>query len=189
MDAELKSGLAPTARFCRGFVPAGDGGVWQFAGHAGSRPGGRGTFSLLRQRKVPKRKASRTAKHPTSEYQNPLPQCTSTRLRASLFDPCLLNFGSLNFGLLVLRTSPCGRAEQRSGGRIRAGVCLSPQGEFSPTPLDASSARNRAAALTSARLLLLTFLGEARKVSALSGAYPDNAPLASATPETAPFKC
>ena len=141
------------------------------------------TPALIRLRlrfSSPNNGAGRTAKLPTSEYQKPLPQCTSTRL---------LNFGSLNFGLLVLRTSPCGRAEQRSGGRIRAGVCLSPQGEFSPTPLDASSARSSAAALTSARLLLLTFLGEARKVSALSGAYPDNAPLASATPETAPFTC
>ena len=45
--------------------------------------------------------------------------------------------------------------------------------EFSQTPLAPSSARNRAAALSWARLSLLTFFGEAKKVSALSGANPD----------------
>lgn len=54
----------------------------------------------------------------------------------------------------------------------RAGACLS-AASSRQTPQAASSARNRAAALTSARLSLLTFFGEAKKVSALSGAQPD----------------
>ena len=54
-----------------------------------------------------------------------------------------------------------------------SGRALFERSEFSPTPLDASSARHREAALTWARLSLLTFFGEAKKVSAQSGAHPD----------------
>ena len=144
------------------------------------------TPALIRLRlrfSSPNNGAVRTAKHPTSEYRKPMPQSTSTRHGAYLFGPCLLNFGcrvsgNSGFGCLAVRTSPWGRAEQRSSGRIRAGVCLSPQGEFSPTPIDASSARNRAAALSSARLFFGDFLlAKQKKVTALSGAHPDDAKI------------
>jgi len=50
-----------------------------------------------------------------------------------------------------------GRAEQRSGGRIRAGACLS-AASLRPTPDGASSARNPAGARPLARLFFGYFL-------------------------------
>jgi hypothetical protein len=56
--------------------------------------------------------------------------------------------------------------------------------EFSPTPPDASSARYPEGALTSAALLFGDFLlGTQEKVTALSGAHPDNATHTKAIPE------
>ena len=151
---------------------------------AGSRPGGRHTFSCFAKRKYAKRRragfvgplrghaallgssgklrnspcglrhlrffirlplrysppnSGGDTARPTADYRNRTPQ-----VRA-MARTCL-NSGFRMFGF----PRRPGRAEQRSSGRIRAGVCLSPQGEFSPTPSDASSARNPEGALTAA---------------------------------------
>jgi len=77
--------------------------------------------------------------------------------------------------LLGLFRRVAGLSSAAAGGSGRA---LSERSEFSPTPPDASSARNRAAALTSAALLFGDFLlGKQEKVTALSGAYPDTSSL------------
>lgn len=66
-----------------------------------------------------------------------------------------------------------GLSSAAAGGSGRA---LFERSEFSPTPPDASSARNPAGALTSAALLFGDFLlGTQEKVTALSGAHPDKA--------------
>jgi len=63
-----------------------------------------------------------------------------------------------------------GLSSAAAGGSGRA---LFERSEFSPTPPDASSARNPAGALTSARLLFAYFLlAKREKVSALPGAHP-----------------
>ena len=107
MDAELKSGLAPTARFCRGFVPAADGD-WDLRLACGAcrvSPR-RATFcSLLRQRKEGKRKASRIrrpaararcdarrsrglAKLASLKQRQPLSGCTcASRLLITAWEP------------------------------------------------------------------------------------------------------
>jgi len=65
-----------------------------------------------------------------------------------------------------------GRAEQRSGGRIRAGACLS-EASLRLTPPPASSARNPAGARSAARLSFAYFsLAKQRKVSRLPGRTP-----------------
>ncbi len=85
--------------------------------------------------------------------------------------PCGVRlFGFRLFGPLC---RVAGLSSAAAGGSGRA---LFERSEFSPTPPDASSARYPAGALTSARLSLLTFFGEAKKVSALSGASPDTQP-------------
>ncbi len=62
-----------------------------------------------------------------------------------------------------------GRAEQRSGGRIRAGACLS-VASLRPTPGGASSARHPAGARPLARLSFAYFsLAKQRKVSRPAG--------------------
>ena len=62
-----------------------------------------------------------------------------------------------------------GRAEQRSGGRIRAGACLS-VASLRPTPGDASSARHPAGARPLARLSFAYFsLAKQRKVRPAAG--------------------
>ncbi len=81
-----------------------------------------------------------------------------------------LSFGCLDFGgldpLAVL-------AELSSAAAGGSGRALSERSEFSPTPTDASSARNRAAALTAARLSLAYFsLAKQRKVSRPPGRDP-----------------
>jgi hypothetical protein len=64
---------------------------------------------------------------------------------------------------------PLGRAEQRSGDRIRAGACLS-EASLRPTPGDASSARYPEGARPLARLSFAYFsLAKQRKVSRLTG--------------------
>jgi len=74
-----------------------------------------------------------------------------------------------------------GLSSAAAGGSGRA---LFERSEFSPTPPDASSARNPAGALTSAALLFGDFLlGTQEKVTALSGAHPDKASHARATPK------
>jgi hypothetical protein len=73
---------------------------------------------------------------------------------------------------------PCRVAGLSSAAAGGSGRALFERSEFSPTPPDASSARNRAAALTSARLLFAYFLlAKQEKVSALSGAHPDTQAL------------
>ena len=67
--------------------------------------------------------------------------------------------------------APWGRAEQRSARGIRPRVCLSVS-EFSGAPPGASSAGNHEVALTSGRLSLLTFFGEAKKVRRPPGRNP-----------------
>ena len=65
-----------------------------------------------------------------------------------------------------------GRAEQRSGGRIRAGACLS-VASLRTTPPHASSARNPAGARPVARLSFAYFsLAKQRKVSRPPGRTP-----------------
>ena len=65
-----------------------------------------------------------------------------------------------------------GRAEQRSGGRIRAGACLS-VASLRTTPPHASSARDPAGARSLARLSFAYFsLAKQRKVSRLPGRNP-----------------
>jgi hypothetical protein len=77
--------------------------------------------------------------------------------------PC----GLLYFSHAVL----AGLSSAAAGGSGRA---LFERSEFSPTPSDASSARNRVAALTAAAFSFAYFsLGKQRKVSARSGAHPD----------------
>jgi hypothetical protein len=71
---------------------------------------------------------------------------------------------------------PCRVAGLSSAAAGGSGRALSERSEFSPTPPAASSARNRVAALTSARLLFAYFLlAKQEKVSALPGAHPGNA--------------
>ena len=71
-------------------------------------------------------------------------------------------------GLLLL----FGRAEQRSGARIRAGACLS-EASLRLTPSGASSARQPAGPRSSARLSFAYFsLAKQRKVSRPSGRNP-----------------
>ena len=66
--------------------------------------------------------------------------------------PCGFRYSGLVFGCLVfLAPTPSVCAEERRFRRIRDRDCLS-EASSSETPLDTSSARNRAAALTSARL-------------------------------------
>jgi hypothetical protein len=68
--------------------------------------------------------------------------------------------------------SPFGRAEQRSGARIRAGACLS-VASLRPTPSGASSARKPAGPRSPARLSFAYFsLAKQRKVSRLPGRDP-----------------
>ena len=65
-----------------------------------------------------------------------------------------------------------GRAEQRSGGRIRAGACLS-AASLRTTPPHASSARDPAGARSLARLSFAYFsLAKQRKVSRPPGRTP-----------------
>jgi hypothetical protein len=67
---------------------------------------------------------------------------------------------------------PFGRAEQRSGARIRAGACLS-EASLRLTPSGASSARQPAGPRSSARLSFAHFsLAKQRKVSRPPGRNP-----------------
>jgi len=102
--------------------------------------------------------------------------------------PCGLGFSAcLDF---VPWTSPSVCAEQHSRERIRGGVCLSPQGEFRPTPLAASSTgcpQRSKGHRQRGRLSLAYFsLATQRKVSALSGAHPDSALCARPDQPTSP---
>ena len=68
--------------------------------------------------------------------------------------------------------SPFGRAEQRSGARIRAGACLS-EASLRQNPSVASSARKPAGPRSPARLSFAYFcLAKQRKVSRLPGRNP-----------------
>ena len=83
---------------------------------------------------------------------------------------CLRKHASTRGGVGVRCHS--GRAEQRSGGRIRAGACLS-EASLRTTPPPASSARNPAGARSVARLSFAYFtLAKQRKVSRLPGRDP-----------------
>ena len=83
---------------------------------------------------------------------------------------CLRQQASAERGVGSPRHS--GRAEQRSGGRIRAGACLS-EASLRPTPPPASSARYPAGARSVARLSFAYFsLAKQRKVSRLPGRDP-----------------
>jgi hypothetical protein len=81
---------------------------------------------------------------------------------------CLRKQTSAGFG----SSRHWGRAEQRSGGRIRAGACLS-VASLRTTPPPASSARNPAGARSLARLSFAYFsLAKQRKVSRPPGRDP-----------------
>ena len=83
---------------------------------------------------------------------------------------CLRQQTSAGFGLGCSRH--WGRAEQRSGGRIRAGACLS-VASLRTTPPHASSARDPAGARSLARLSFAYFsLAKQRKVSRPPGRTP-----------------
>ena len=72
--------------------------------------------------------------------------------------------------------SPLGRAEQRSGARIRAGACLS-VASLRPTPGGASSARQPAGPRPLARLSFAYFsLAKQRKVRPAAGSKPASRP-------------
>ena len=214
---------------------------------AGTRPGRRGTCSLLRQRKVPKRKATRSLGpfgHPAVLTSSGVPlKLASLRQSRSLVHLKLRSsaqpqrvfevrraFAALGdqrrarcarhavvCGFATYFVATCarpscakcqfhsknkawraapalgGRAQQRPVGspnplRLGRGAqgaagCRAPRGrrglsersEFRSrlqTPSTAGCPKRSAGTQTSGRLLLLTFLGEARKVSALPGAHP-----------------
>ena len=83
---------------------------------------------------------------------------------------CLRQQASAGVGFGSHRHS--GRAEQRSGGRIRAGACLS-VASLRTTPPHASSARDPAGARSLARLSFAYFsLAKQRKVSRPPGRTP-----------------
>ena len=84
---------------------------------------------------------------------------------------CLRQQASLRGGV-VGSPRHSGRAEQRSGGRIRAGACLS-EASLRLTPPPASSARNPAGARPVARLFFGYFLlAKQKKVTRLPGRTP-----------------
>ena len=69
---------------------------------------------------------------------------------------------------------PCRYEEASSADLGGSGLALFERSEFSQTPLRSSNtAYRRSRATNPARLSLLTFFGEAKKVSAQSGAQPD----------------
>ncbi len=81
---------------------------------------------------------------------------------------CDVRAGERACGLLL----PFGRAEQRSGARIRAGACLS-EASLRPTPSGASSAGQPAGPRSTARLSFAYFsLAKQRKVSRPPGRNP-----------------
>ena len=83
--------------------------------------------------------------------------------------------------VFVFQRRVAGLSSAAAGGSGRA---LFERSEFSPTPLDASSARNRAAALSSARLLFGDFLlARQEKVTALPGAQPGKTISTGARPD------
>jgi len=172
---------------------------------AGSRPGGRGTFLCFAKAKYPKERRAgfvvpalryghaallgpggvRTNSASASDMCAPFSaQSCATRLLITAGEseyriqqgramarPCLsLAVDFRPFGFLC---RVAGLSSAAAGGSGRA---LFERSEFSPTPPDASSARYRVAALTSARLFFGDFLlARQKKVTALSGAHPDNA--------------
>ena len=159
---------------------------WQ-AGQAGSRPGGRLTF-LASPRKVSKRRRAGFVDPPLryghaallglggvranslrSNMRAPFSaQSCATRLLITagvteyqyrtpqgraMARPCL--YWVVGFCLFGSLCRVAGLSSAATGGSGRA---LFERSEFSPTPPDASSARNPAGALTSARLLFAYFL-------------------------------
>ena len=74
-------------------------------------------------------------------------------------------------GRAVWYPPPLGRAEQRSSVRIKT-LALFERSEFASVPNAASSARDRVSGTDVARLFLLTFFGEAKKVSRPPGRDP-----------------
>ena len=191
-------GMHPCGRALPGY--SSDGIGLSVIEEAGSRPGGRGTFLCFAKAKYPKERRAgfvvpslryghAALLGPGGVRVNSLrsnirapfsAQSCATRLLITAGEseyriqqgramarPCLA------VGLLAVRISRrvAGLSSAAAGGSGRA---LSERSEFSPTPPDASSARNRAAALTSARLLFGDFLlAKQEKVTALSGAHPD----------------
>jgi hypothetical protein len=75
----------------------------------------------------------------------------------------------------ICSSGPLRRAEQRSGRRIKKRSCLSPQGEFCASRLPrAAQGSPRRGPRNRGRLFFAYFLlAKQKKVSALSGAYPD----------------
>ena len=169
-------------------------------GYAGMCARQRSDFLLLRQKKVTKEKASRI-RRPCAGAQGML-RCSgpaggsetrpagSNIFASSPAGPCatrlLITAGKPNtephkdapwhvlavFGCSAVWISrrAAGLSSAAAGGSGRA---LSERSEFSPTPPDASSARYRVAALTSAALLFGDFLlGKQEKVTAPPGAHP-----------------
>jgi len=108
-----------------------------------------------------------TAGEPNTEYRTPQGRAMAR--------PCLAVLSSAVGSRLS--GSPCRVAGLSSAAAGGSGRALFERSEFSPTPPDASSARNPAGALTSARLLFAYFLlAKQEKVGALSGAHPDMPP-------------
>ena len=99
----------------------------------------------------------------------------------ALLDRSAAEFGALSFSARCLRQQASagfgsprhwGRAEQRSGGRIRAGACLS-AASLRTTPPHASSARDPAGARSLARLFFGYFLlAKQKKVTRPPGRTP-----------------
>jgi hypothetical protein len=193
---DLVSACVPGRASEPGLAPAGEL-------HVGICARLRSNFLLLRQKKVTKEKASRIRRpfaalrarcvaqlrrgarklaalkhtrplirqslrysppHNGVGNQSPIPNPTRTRHGASLFA----------FRLFCI---PRRYEEASSTGADGSGLALSERSEFSQTPADPSNAAYRRSRATNpARLSLLTFFGEAKKVSALSGAQPDTLP-------------
>ena len=129
----------------------------------------RSNFLLLRQKKVTKEKASRI-RRPAAPVR-----CvarfgrggTARNARAAGVFGC---FGCWEVGIFEFPAVEAGLSSAATGG---SGLALSERSEFSQTPPGASSARNRAAALTSARLLFAYFLlAKQEKVSRPPGRDP-----------------
>jgi len=134
------------------------------AGSAETRPAGSDICTSFSALACATRLLSR---HWGTEDQIPSPQ------GRAMARPCGVRW--LGSGCRLLGP-PCRVAGLSSAAAGGSGRALSERSEFSPTPHAASSARHRAAALTSARLLFAYFLlAKQEKVSALPGAHPGNA--------------
>jgi hypothetical protein len=167
------------------------------AWRAGSRPGGRGTFFCFAKRKYPKKKRAGCAVPPLRcghaallgpsgvWLNSPAAQTTPALIRPDLrYWPAHDGGERKRISSRVMHAgfdrpgprafAPCrvnGLSSAVSGGKGRA--LLEAIAEFSPTPPDASCARHREAARSSARLSFAYFsLAKQRKVRRPPGRNP-----------------